>query len=338
MVDETKLFVARLPEDIQEDEMRMIFGTYGKVIDVQMLPGSQGPENLRSAFVGYDTVDAAKAAIQVLDNVYKFRVDASEPIRVSTARPRSKGGKDGGKGRDDDRNGRHDDYGKGGKGSLRKESYSDRSYDRGYDRGSVRGYDRGPDRGGDRGDWGGRGYDRGSTADRGYDRGYDRGPERGYDRGYDRGSDRGYDRYTPSSRGGSYEKGGAREQAPWNAGRGADRDYGRSERHAPPSKRLDSPKLYIGNLPNDITQEAVETVFSTYGRLEDVHVMNGRSKSGHSCAFVRYSSISEAETAVAAMATGYEIRPGEGHIVVKEAEAGKGKGKGKGKGDRYDPY
>jgi hypothetical protein len=50
-----------------------------------------------------------------------------------------------------------------------------------------------------------------------------------------------------------------------------------------------------------------------------------------------YSTVDEAETAVAAMQTGYEIRPGEGNIVVKSAEAGKGKGKG-GKGDRYAPY
>eukprot|EP00927_Polykrikos_kofoidii_P034986 TRINITY_DN2956_c0_g1_i4.p1 TRINITY_DN2956_c0_g1~~TRINITY_DN2956_c0_g1_i4.p1 ORF type:complete len:327 (+),score=44.48 TRINITY_DN2956_c0_g1_i4:97-1077(+) len=326
MEDERKLFVSRLPDDIQEDEMKMIFNTYGKVIEVHILPGQKGPENLRSAFVLYDAVDGARAAIQVLDGIYKFRVDASEPIRVSIANPRGKG-KDSGKGFD--KGARDDGYGKGGKGSFggygKGGGYTDRGYDdrAGYDRGNYRG------------EWGGsRGYDRPQYADRGYDRGPERG---GYDRGYDQGYDRGG--YAPPARASPYEKGyGGKGPAPWHGGRSGDREFGRVS-GPPPRHGLESPKLYIGNLPGDITRDAIETVFSTYGTLEDVHVMNGRSKTGHSCAFVVYSTIDEAETAMAAMQTGYEIRPGEGNIVVKSAEAGKGKGKGKGdKGYRYAPY
>jgi RNA recognition motif-containing protein len=330
MEDERKLFVSRLPDDIQDDEMNMIFNTYGNVVEVHILPGQKGPENLRSAFVLYDAADGAKAAIQVLDGIYKFRVDASEPIRVSIAKPRgSAKGKDAGKGKE--KGGWDDGYGKGGKGNFggyngfpqRGGGYADRGYD---DRG---GYDRGYEKG----EWGAsRGYDRSQYADRGYDRGPEKG---GYDRGYDQGYDRGG--YAQPARASPYEKGcGGKSPAPWHGGRSDDREFG-SANGPPPKRGLDSAKLYIGNLPGDITRDAVESVFSTYGNLEDVHVMNGRSKSGHSCAFVVYSTVDEAETAVAAMQTGYEIRPGEGNIVVKSAEAGKGKGKG-GKGDRYAPY
>jgi hypothetical protein len=200
MEDERKLFVSRLPDDIQDDEMNMIFNTYGNVVEVHILPGQKGPENLRSAFVLYDAADGAKAAIQVLDGIYKFRVDASEPIRVSIAKPRgSAKGKDAGKGKE--KGGWDDGYGKGGKGNFggyngfppRGGGYADRGYD---DRG---GYDRGYEKG----EWGAsRGYDRSQYADRGYDRGPEKG---GYDRGYDQGYDRGG--YAQPARASPYEKG-----------------------------------------------------------------------------------------------------------------------------------
>lgn len=79
-------------------------------------------------------------------------------------------------------------------------------------------------------------------------------------------------------------------------------------------------KLYVGNLPGDITKEAIEIVFSSYGPLDDVHIMTGRSKTGQACAFVRYTSPDGAKQAVAAMQSGYEIRPGQGNLIVKNAD------------------
>lgn len=299
--DEKKLFVGRLPYDIMDDEIRMIFGTYGKVQDVHIMPGQGGQGDRRCAFVTYETVDGAKAAIQVLDNIYKFREDAQDPIRVSVARPRGSGkkggGKDdikGGKGWDNfEKGGRDEDYKGGGKGSYQDTDRRD-VYDRGYDRGGKGdgGYDRGYDKGG-------------------YDRGYEKG---GYDRGYDRGGyDRGYDRKGYESKGGGGGKG------EYN-GRGSDFG-GKSGRKGDTS----GTKLYVGNLPHDITREALEMVFSTYGNLEDVHIMTGRSKSGQSCSFILYSEAQDAKTAIAAMQSGYEIRPGEGDIIVKFADTSKGK-------------
>jgi len=92
-----------------------------------------------------------------------------------------------------------------------------------------------------------------------------------------------------------------------------------------------STKLYVGSLPADIQKETLEIVFQNYGSLQDIHIMKGRSNfNDQSCAFVRYASVDEAQSCVQAMAAGYEIRPGEGPIVVKFAADRGGKDEGKG--------
>mmetsp|Transcript_73377 Transcript_73377/g.170221 ORF Transcript_73377/g.170221 Transcript_73377/m.170221 type:complete len:333 (-) Transcript_73377:208-1206(-) len=327
--DERKLFVGKLPQDVIDDEIRTIFNTYGSVIDVHLMDG-RNPGQDRCCFVTYEDPESAKVAIQVLNGVYKFREDAPEAINVSIARPRGGGGKaPGGKGgRDDYYPPPHD--GRGGYDRpppFRGHDYDygpkDR-YDRGfYDRRDV--YDRGFDRRYERD------YD--SRYDRGFDprfdyRDFDPRYDRGYDR-YDRGYDRGYDPYF-----GGYDRG---------MGPGYSRPYGRDPRD---EDRRDGgkgrggaafgTKLYVGNLPADIAREALDMVFRTYGRVVDIHVMTGRAKNGQSCAFVTYSTPGEARTAISAMQAGYEISPGEGNIIVKQADEPKGE-KGRG-GDRSRPY
>jgi len=56
--------------------------------------------------------------------------------------------------------------------------------------------------------------------------------------------------------------------------------------------------------------------------------MTGRSKTGQASAFVKYMDAYSAKQAIAAMEQGYEIRPGEGNIVVRHADdSSKGGGK-----------
>mmetsp|Transcript_48601 Transcript_48601/g.155233 ORF Transcript_48601/g.155233 Transcript_48601/m.155233 type:complete len:267 (+) Transcript_48601:85-885(+) len=81
-------------------------------------------------------------------------------------------------------------------------------------------------------------------------------------------------------------------------------------------------KLFVGNLPSDISQEAINIVFSHYGTVTNIHVMVGKAKSGQACAFVEYSSPVEAETAVLTLHEKYEIKPGDGAIIVKYASGG----------------
>lgn len=280
--DERKLFVGRLPLDIREQEIHMIFSTYGRVADVHILQSSLSGK-AASAFVTYEDVQAAKTAVQVLDNVYKFREDQQcDPVHVSVARARRKGG---GKGGDDsygDQGGGRGDYG-------------------GYSQPFAGGYSQGGGYGGGCASYGGGGC-----------KGYAPSYGSGYGGGHAPcGGRYGYDR----KGGGDWGSGGGGKSS---GGKGGDPGC----------------KLYIGNLPADITREALQMVFSTYGQCEDIHVMQGRASSGQSCAFLTYSTPDQAKSAITAMQTGYEIRPGEGHIMVKYASAGS-----KGRDDgRSRPY
>jgi RNA recognition motif-containing protein len=86
--DDRKLFVGRLPDDIREDEIHMVFSTYGRVENVKILDkGAQ-----KAAFVTYDTKYGADTAVSVLNNVYRFRTDARDPVHVSHARAGGGGG------------------------------------------------------------------------------------------------------------------------------------------------------------------------------------------------------------------------------------------------------
>lgn len=67
-------------------------------------------------------------------------------------------------------------------------------------------------------------------------------------------------------------------------------------------------KLFVGNLPSDISDEDMRTVFSTYGHVTDVHIMTGRSKSGAACAFVHYDDVVSAEQAIQTLNRAYKIR------------------------------
>lgn len=333
MSDEHKLFVGKLPIDITDEELRIVFNTYGKVQNVHIMskgrPGDHDGPRFACAFVYYDTNEACKAAIQVLDNIYKIREDARDPIHVSYALA------GGGKGDKGDRGGRdrRDDRDRDDRDGRGRDDYRDR--------------DRGRDRSRDRG-----GYDRGPPPRDHYDHydPYGKGkggyaPDRGYGGGSSYGGsypDRGHaPSYPDQYRGGghdSWHNGGGRGRGHDDYDRGYGRDKGGDSRSGG-SYDSGSSKLYVANLPNDITNEAMDMVFSTYGRVEDIHIMTGRSKSGKACAFVRYTTPSAAQIAISALAQGYEIRPGEGEILVKSADPdsrrdGKGKGGEKGGRDR----
>jgi len=89
-----------------------------------------------------------------------------------------------------------------------------------------------------------------------------------------------------------------------------------------PSVMKQKTKLFVGNLPADIQEEAINIVFSHYGTVTNIYIMSGKAKSGQACAFVEYSAPIEAETAVLTLHEKYEIRPREGPILVKYAQPG----------------
>ncbi|CAJ1387611.1 unnamed protein product [Effrenium voratum] len=349
MTEGKKLFVAKLPQDIRPDEIEEVFSTYGPVEEVVLMDASRSnrPDE-RTAFVIYKSLETARTAVQVLNEVYRFREDSPDAIHVSYARPpRGKGDAKGdGKGKDKGYGSSYSDRG----GSY--ETPSGRPVYRG-DQGTGDGYARGGyqardmDPGAGYAPRAGREEFRGerdfSRNERAYDRGYDSyGPAKGhghYDRperaldGY-RGSDRGY---APPAKDydrrgyGGYERDAGNYASTAYRDDRAPRDDARRG-----GSQASGSKVYVGNLPTDISKEALIQVFGTYGPVDDVHIMTGRSKSGQASAFVRYSRSNEADNAIAAMATGYEIKPGDGNLVVRLAD-GEGP-KGGGRGDRSRPY
>ena len=61
-------------------------------------------------------------------------------------------------------------------------------------------------------------------------------------------------------------------------------------------------KLFVGNLPQNITQEELREKLEPFGLLVDVHIMNKPSvRSGAVCAFVEYSTMEACHKAIAAL-------------------------------------
>ncbi|CAE7262313.1 BRN1 [Symbiodinium natans] len=78
-------------------------------------------------------------------------------------------------------------------------------------------------------------------------------------------------------------------------------------------------RLFVGNLPPDVTDDQLQYVFKAYGNVLKTFIMSGKSKSGQNCAFVEYELSDEAETAIQTLHEKYEIKPGSGPIFVKRA-------------------
>eukprot|EP00438_Fugacium_kawagutii_P023726 Skav228053 [mRNA] locus=scaffold1188:236390:244750:+ [translate_table: standard] len=84
-----KLFVGNLPTDCTSEELRAVFSTYGTVTHVHVM-NPHPRTGQRCAFVFYDTKSAGDDACKVLDQQYKIRSDASEPIVVRWSKDTAK--------------------------------------------------------------------------------------------------------------------------------------------------------------------------------------------------------------------------------------------------------
>merc|ERR1719203_1139315 len=93
------------------------------------------------------------------------------------------------------------------------------------------------------------------------------------------------------------------------------------------SQVVSETKLFVGNLPDDVSEDALQYVFGTYGKVEHVHIMTGKSKTGNACAFVEFAAAGDAETAILTLHDKYEIKPGAGPILVKKANQGNSRAK-----------
>lgn len=89
---ERRLYVANLPTDISEDEIRETFELYGTVEDVhinKLKEDAKGRQQTqRSAFIGFEKSHDATAAMLVLSEMHQFREHQRTPIVIQVARPR----------------------------------------------------------------------------------------------------------------------------------------------------------------------------------------------------------------------------------------------------------
>lgn len=84
--------------------------------------------------------------------------------------------------------------------------------------------------------------------------------------------------------------------------------------------RTPSNKVFAGNLPAKVTKKQLQYVFQNYGTVKDIILMQGKSHSGHSCAIIEYTNEAEARTSILTLHQKYEIKRGEGPIVVRWSE------------------
>jgi RNA recognition motif-containing protein len=82
-------------------------------------------------------------------------------------------------------------------------------------------------------------------------------------------------------------------------------------------------KLFVGNMPADATKEEVIALFGRFGTLCEVFLMGGgRSKSGQSSAFVRYTTLESCEEAIDTVHMKQHMRRGDrDYLIVKYAKA-----------------
>eukprot|EP00930_Biecheleria_cincta_P056858 TRINITY_DN42889_c0_g1_i1.p1 TRINITY_DN42889_c0_g1~~TRINITY_DN42889_c0_g1_i1.p1 ORF type:complete len:332 (+),score=65.94 TRINITY_DN42889_c0_g1_i1:57-998(+) len=309
---EHKLFVGSLPQNITKEELEMVFRTYGEVTDIHVIGGdrTKSSSGQACAFVTYAARQSADDAIQVLNGIYKIRENEPNPIQVSWPRSNS------GKGKDSGSKGGGYDGGKGG------------GFDGGYGGGGCYGGCGGGCGGCYGGGYGGNygGGCCGGGGCGGYGCNSVFGGKGGCcgGGGWDSwGGGKGYDGGWGGDKGGCWNGAGCKG---FSGGGGGGGGKGKGGGGQPPP----TSKLFVGNLPNDIGEDALQYVFNNYGKVQKVHIMAGKSNSGQSCAFVEYGTVAEADVAIQTLHEKYEIRPGAGMILVKRARSSEGKGDGKG--------
>ena len=68
-----------------------------------------------------------------------------------------------------------------------------------------------------------------------------------------------------------------------------------------PNPQTGEVKLFVGNLPSNITQEDVTSLFVGFGNLVEAFLLKRRSTSGRQCAFVQFKTQESADAAIEAL-------------------------------------
>jgi len=84
------------------------------------------------------------------------------------------------------------------------------------------------------------------------------------------------------------------------------------------------PKLFVGNLPTRITEEAINQVFKLYGIIERIVMIDKVGNSGARSCFVIYHDHPSCQRAIAALHSNFTFPGGGERIVARYADSAKG--------------
>jgi len=90
-------------------------------------------------------------------------------------------------------------------------------------------------------------------------------------------------------------------------------------------------KLVVGNLPSDITEDELNTVFTTYGKVTDIQILPEEQGRGGRRAHIFYKETKDAEDAITVLNDAYKIRADAEHPIQvwwgkQESHSGGGAG------------
>jgi RNA recognition motif-containing protein len=92
-------------------------------------------------------------------------------------------------------------------------------------------------------------------------------------------------------------------------------------RSSPSSQFRSISKLFVGGLPTYIDRDDLIAIFSPFGKVESVHLMNNnKSKSGQNCAFINYYSKAASRKAIDALNGKYKTDESIAAITVRFAD------------------
>jgi len=75
-----------------------------------------------------------------------------------------------------------------------------------------------------------------------------------------------------------------------------------------PAKEDDAVKLFVGQIPKDLGEEALRPVFAEYGPIFELTVIRDKTTGTHrGCAFLTYCTKEAAEAAEAALHNNYKL-------------------------------
>ncbi|KAL3686285.1 hypothetical protein R1sor_008859 [Riccia sorocarpa] len=82
-------------------------------------------------------------------------------------------------------------------------------------------------------------------------------------------------------------------------------------------------KLFVGMLPNSVTEADVSNIFSKFGRIKELSVIKGSQPNSKGCAFLKYESKDQAIAAIEALNGHHKMEGSTSALVVKWADTEK---------------